>query len=109
MTIHPKGSANKPEPVTNDYLPISAKEACEKTKAYLEVKNEKQLKEIFAKIRKQIVAGKYSLDIHESLSPCNRQILKEYGYEIIDYQPYEGFGGTSISWDGFKVKKEYRR
>lgn len=93
----------------DDYLPISAIEAYKKTETYVKVKDEKQLKEIFTKIRKQIVVGKYSLDIHEPLFPCNRQILKEYGYEIIDYQPYEGFGGTSISWDGFKIKKEYRR
>ena len=102
MTIHPKGLANKPEPHTDDYLPISAIEACEKTKTYVEAKNEEQLKEIFAKIRMQIVVGKYSLDIDESLSPGNRQILKEYGYEIIDYQPYEGFGGTSISWNKYR-------
>lgn len=76
----------------DDYLPISAIEAYKKTETYVKVKDEEQLKEIFTKIRKQIVAGKYSLDIHEPLSPCNRQILKEYGYEIIDYQPYEGFG-----------------
>ena len=85
-----------------DYLPISAKDACEKTKAYVEAKNEKQLKEIFNKIRMRIVAGEYSLDIHEPLSPCNRQILKEYGYEIIDYQPYDGLGGISISWNKYR-------
>ena len=95
----------KPEPHTDDYLPISAIEACEKTKTYEEEKNEKQLKEIFNKIRKQIVAGKYSLDIHEPLSLDNRQILKEYGYEIIDYQPYDGLGGTSISWN--KYRRQY--
>ena len=99
----------KSESHTDDYLPISAKEACEKTKVYVEAKNEEQLKEIFAKIRMQIVAGKYSLDLHEPLSPCNRQILKEYGYDIIDYHPYDVMGGTSISWNNFKVKKEYRR
>lgn len=92
----------KPEPHTDDYLPISAIEAYEKTKTYDEEKNEEQLKEIFNKIRMQIVAGKYSLDIHEPLSPCNRQILKEYGYEIIDYQPYDGLGGTSISWNKYR-------
>ena len=85
-----------------DYLPISAKDACEKTKAYVEVKDKEQLKEIFTKIRAQIVAGKYSLDIHEPLSLYNRQVLKEYGYEIIDYQPYDGFGGISISWNKYR-------
>ena len=92
----------KPEPHTNDYLPISAIEAYEKTKTYDEAKNEEQLKEIFNKIRKQIVAGKYSLDIHEPLSLHNRQILKEYGYEIIDYQPYDMIAGTSISWNKYR-------
>ena len=92
----------KPEPHTEDYLPISAIEACEKTKTYEEEKNEKQIKEIFNKIRMQIVAGKYSLDIHEPLSPCNRQILKKYGYEIIDYQPYDMLSGTSISWNKYR-------
>lgn len=109
MTIHPKEVANKPEPHIDDYLPISAMEACKKTETFVKVRDKEQLKKIFNKIRAQIVAGKYSLDIHESLSPCNRQILKEYGYEIIDYQPYDGLGGTSISWNNFKVKKEYRR
>lgn len=108
MTMHSK-NLPKPEPHTDDYLPISAMEACKKTKTYVEVKDKEQLKEIFNKIRMQIVAGKYSLDIHEPLSPYNRQILKEYGYEIIDYQPYDGIGGISISWNGFKVKKEYKR
>ena len=92
----------KPEPHTDDYLPISAIEACEKTKTYVEAKNEEQLKEIFAKIRMQIVAGKYSLDIDEPLSLCNRQILKEYGYEIIDYRPYDVLSGISISWNKYK-------
>lgn len=92
----------KPEPNTDDYLPISAKEACEKTKTYVEAKNKEQLKEIFNKIRMQIVAGKYFLDINEPLSSCNRQILKEYGYEIIDYQPYDVISGTSISWNKYR-------
>lgn len=92
----------KPEPNTDDYLPISAIEACDKTKTYVKVKDEEQLKEIFNKIRVQIVAGKYSLDIHEPLSLDNRQILKEYGYEIIDYQPYDMVGGTSISWNKYR-------
>lgn len=101
MTMHSK-NLPKPEPHTDDYLPISAIEACEKTKTYVKVKDEEQLKEIFAKIRMQIVAGKYSLDIHEPLSLCNRQTLKEYGYEIIDYQPYDGIGGISISWNKYR-------
>jgi hypothetical protein len=92
----------KPEPHTDDYLPISAIEACEKTKTYVKVKDKEQLKEIFNKIRMQIVAGKYSFDIHEPLSPGNRQILKEYGYEIIDYQPYDGMSGISISWNKYR-------
>ena len=102
MTIHPKGFANKPEPHTDDYLPISAMEACEKTETYIKVKDEEQLKEIFTKIRAQIVAGKYSLDINEPLSPYNRQVLKEYGYEIIDYHPYDVMSGTSISWNKYR-------
>lgn len=101
MTIHTKNLSNL-EPHTNDYLPISAIEAYEKTKAYVEAKNEQQIKEIFNKIRMQIVAGKYSLDIHEPLSPCNRQILKEYGYEIIDYKPYDVLEGISISWNKYR-------
>ena len=109
MTIHPKEIANKSEPHIDDYLPISAMEAYKKTETYVKVRDKEQLKEIFNKIRVQIVAGKYSLDIHEPLSSCNRQILKEYGYEIIDDQPYDEIGGISISWNNFKVKKEYRR
>ena len=100
MVIHSKGLTNKPEPHTNDYLPISAIEACEKTKTYVKVKDEEQLKEIFNKIRMQIVAGKYSLDLNEPLPLSNRQILKEYGYKIIDYQPYDG--GISISWNKYR-------
>lgn len=104
-TIHPKGLANKPEPHT-DYLPISAKEACEKTETYVKVKNEEQLKEIFNKIRAQIVLGKYEITIYKQLSKSNKDFLKSQGFEIHDGPSYcctsnykthnEVF--TTISW-----------
>lgn len=96
----------KPEPHTDDYLPISAIEACEKTKIYDEVKNEEQLKEIFNKIRKQIVSGKYEITIYKQLSKSNKKTLKDLGFEIHEGPSYcctsnyethaEVF--TTISW-----------
>lgn len=71
-----------------DYLPISAKDACEKTKAYVEAKNEKQLKEIFNKIRMQIVAGEYEATIYKQLSQSNKKILSDSGFKIYEGPSY---------------------
>lgn len=96
----------KPEPHTDDYLPISAIEACEKTKTYEEEKNKEQLKEIFTKIRAQIALGKYEMTIYKQLSKSNKDFLKSQGFEIHEGPSYcctssyethvEVF--TTISW-----------
>ena len=96
----------------DDFLPLTASEAREKTNQFLVDKNEKQLKEIFQKIRMQIAKGEYFLKLNnEPLATCHRQILKEYGYDISDIGPigYPPTGYTLISWEGFKLKKEYKR
>ena len=96
----------------DDYLPISAEDARDKTEKFLADKNAKQLKEIFQKIRMRIVEGEYYLDFREPLAPCNESILKKYGYKII--YPYcspvvpTSFG-IRIDWSGFELHEEYRR
>ena len=63
-------------------IPISAKDACEATKEYIELKNEEQLKSIFDQIAAQITKGYYSLSVYEPISSQNITILKKYGYQI---------------------------
>ena len=116
MTIHPKGLANKPESHTDDYLPISAIEACEKTKTYVEAKNEEQLKSIFDQIAAQITKGYYSLNVYEPISPQNITILKEYGYQInITSHANSFYCGspatlTTINWkDAQEVKLKWEK
>ena len=65
-----------------NFNPISAKDAREATKEYIESKNEEQLKSIFDQIAAQITKGYYSLNVYEPISPQNITILKEYGYQI---------------------------
>ena len=87
-TIHPKGLTNKPEPHTNDYLPISAMEACKKTETFVKIRDKEQLKEIFNKIRAQIVLGKYEITIYKQLSKFNKDFLKSQGFEIYEGPSY---------------------
>lgn len=104
MIIHPKGLTNKPKPITRNFNPISAKDAREATEAYIQSKNEEQLKSIFDQIAAQVTKRSYALNIYEPISPQNITILKEYGYQINTTSPtdtlYCGSPATltTISW-----------
>ena len=96
----------------NNFLPISAEDARDKTEKFLADKNAKQLKEIFQKIRKRIVEGEYYLDLNELISPINKSILEKYGYKITypyhsSIVPMDFY--VRIDWSGFEFKNEYRR
>lgn len=90
-----------------DYLPISAEYARNKTEKIVVDKSAKQLKEIFQKIHTRIKEGEYYLDFKEPLAPCNESILKKYGYKII-YPCYSRMVPIAfyirIDWSGSEFK-----
>lgn len=99
MTIHAKNHLPKRESNSNNLQPITAKDAYEQTNTFLELKKEEQLKQIFKEIHARIEQGYYYLDVFKRIDPCNRYILKEYGYVITDYQHDNGQLISSINWN----------
>lgn len=76
---------------------LTAEEAREATRAYLNTINEEELKQIYDAMCKQITKGKYSVTINKTISFSNKQFLEQLGYKVKTASQYNETY-TEIRW-----------
>jgi len=57
--------------------------------------NNDQLQDLYQKMEKGALQGYYYISLTSSISPSNKDILRERGFEVIE----SGTGLTHISWE----------